>query len=84
MPEIRVRKAEGTYLLWLDCSALNMEKKALAEFLKEKAKVALDHGYWFGDNVDSFERMNLACPRFMVEEGLKRLEQAIIAWRESR
>lgn len=81
IPEIKVKKPEGTYLLWLDFSALHLNKEALAEFLKEKAKLALDHGYWFGDNVDAFERMNLACPRFMVEEGLRRLEKAMIEHR---
>lgn len=41
-------KAEGTYLLWLDFSALGFTKEGLSEFMK--AKVAMDDGYWFGDN----------------------------------
>ncbi|MCI7343330.1 MAG: pyridoxal phosphate-dependent aminotransferase [Fusobacterium necrophorum] len=82
IPEIKVRKPEGTYLLWLDCSELALNKEQLAEFLKEKAKLALDHGYWFGDHVDVFERMNVACPRFMLEEGLHRLERSIREWRD--
>lgn len=81
IPEIKLRKPEGTYLLWLDFSGLKMNKNEIEEFLREKAKLALDHGYWFGDHVDSFERMNVACPRFMVEEGMKRLENAVVEWR---
>lgn len=84
IPEIKVRKPEGTYLLWLDCSALALDKKGLLDLFNGKAKLALDHGYWFGDNVDSFERMNLACPRFMVQEGLKRMEKAVIEWRNTK
>lgn len=82
IPEIKLLKPEGTYLLWLDFSNLNMNKNETEIFLKEKAKLALDHGYWFGDNVEHFERMNVACPRFMLEEGLKRLENGIIEWRK--
>ncbi len=81
IPEIKVKKPEGTYLLWLDCSELKMTKEELEEFLKVEAKIALDHGYWFGDNVDNYERMNVACPRFMVEECMKRLENAVKKWR---
>ncbi len=81
IPEIKLKKPEGTYLLWLDCAGLKMNKEELEIFFKEEAKIALDHGYWFGDNVDNYERMNVACPRFMVEECMKRLENAIIKWR---
>lgn len=81
IPEIKLRKPEGTYLLRLDFSGLKMNKNEIEEFLREKAKLALDHGYWFGDHVDSFERMNVAYPRFMVEEGMKRLENAVVEWR---
>ncbi|WP_156286439.1 MalY/PatB family protein [Oceanivirga salmonicida] len=81
IPEIKVKKPEGTYLLWLDFSELKYSKKELEKFIKEKAKIALDPGYWFGDNVDYYERMNVACPKSMLEEALKRLEKAIVELR---
>ena len=82
MPEVKVRKPEGTYLMWLDFSALGMTKEELSMFMQKEAKIALDDGFWFGDNGEGFERMNIACPRYMVEEGMTRIEKAIIAWRK--
>ena len=81
IPEVKVRKPEGTYLMWLDFSALGMSKEELSKFMQEKAKIALDDGYWFGQTGEGFERMNIACPRYMVEEGMKRIEKAIKEWR---
>lgn len=77
IPEIKVSISEGTYLLWLDFSALGFTKEELSEFMKREAKVAMDDGYWFGENGVGYERMNIACPRYMVEEGLNRIEKAI-------
>ncbi len=77
IPEIKVCISEGTYLLWLDFSALGFTKEELSEFMKKEAKVAMDDGYWFGENGVGYERMNIACPRYMVEEGLNRIEKAV-------
>ncbi|MCF2626096.1 pyridoxal phosphate-dependent aminotransferase [Fusobacterium perfoetens] len=81
IPEVKVRKPEGTYLMWLDFSALGMTKEELSMFMQKDAKIALDDGFWFGENGAGFERMNIACPRYMVEEGMKRIENAIKMWR---
>ena len=77
IPKIKVIKPEGTYLVWLDCRGLNMEAEALAEFMNKKAKVGLDHGYAFGPGGRGFERINIACPRPLLEEALKRIEKAV-------
>ena len=42
--------------------------------LLEQAKVAGDLGGWFGKEGEGFIRLNLACPRSIVEEALKRIE----------
>ena len=81
LPEVKVRKPEGTYLMWLDFSALNMTKEELSMFMQKEGRIALDDGYWFGENGVGFERMNIACPRYMVEEGMTRIENAIKKWR---
>ena len=52
--------------------------------MQEECKIALDDGYWFGENGIGFERMNIACPRYMVEEGMNRIEKGIKKWREKR
>lgn len=77
IPEIRVIRPEGTYLVWLDCRALDMEPMALRSFMREKAKVGFDDGFLFGAGAEGFQRMNIACPRVILEEALQRIERAV-------
>ena len=73
MPEVKVRKPEGTYLMWLDFSLLGLSKEELSTLMQKEGKIAFDDGFWFGENGTGFERMNIACPRYMVEEGMNRV-----------
>ncbi|SHJ69362.1 cystathione beta-lyase [Clostridium amylolyticum] len=75
IPEIKVIKPQGTYLAWLDFTALNIPRKELNHILIDKAKVALNDGYMFGKSGENFQRINIACPRLILEEGLKRMEK---------
>jgi cystathionine beta-lyase len=77
IPQIKVIKPEGTYLAWLDCRGLGLENLALREFFREKAKVGFDDGYIFGPAGAGFQRMNIACPRAILEEALGRIEAAV-------
>lgn len=77
IPKIRVIKPEGTYLVWLDCRELNMNSDELAEFMNREARVGLDHGIAFGPSGAGFERINIACPQPMLEEGLSRIAAAV-------
>lgn len=77
LQEIRVIPPEGTYLVWLDCRELGMDAKALEDFLRKKAKIAFDEGYTFGVGGEGFTRVNIACPRQVLEEGLKKIENAV-------
>ncbi|MGM0437908.1 MAG: MalY/PatB family protein [Bacillota bacterium] len=77
IPNITTKRPEGTYLLWLDCRNLNMNDKELQDFFIEKVKVALDPGIWFGKGGSGFMRMNLACPRSTLKEGLEKLKMAV-------
>jgi len=79
IPRVRPVKPEGTYLLWLDCRGLGMDAKALRKFFNEEAKVGLNDGVTFGPGGEGFQRMNLACPRALLEEGLRRIEKAVNA-----
>ncbi|WP_078430068.1 MalY/PatB family protein [Alkalihalobacterium alkalinitrilicum] len=76
MPKIKVVHPEGTYLLWLDCTDLGMTSSERKQWLTEQAKVALSNGIVFGKEGEPFERMNLACSRETVLEGLNRLKKA--------
>jgi len=77
IPKIKVIKPEGTYLIWLDCRQLKLNTKDLNNFMIKKVGVALDDGYWFGTEGKGFMRINIACPRSFLEEGLKRIERAV-------
>ena len=77
MPQLKVKKPEGTYLLWVDFSNLNVDKEDLKNALINKGRIALNDGSSFGIGGDGYYRINLACPRSMVLEGLKRIEFAI-------
>ncbi len=78
MPEIKFIKPEGTYLAWLDFSALGFEnEKALETWMQKDVKLALDEGYIFGKGGEGFERVNVACPRKIINEALTQIEKAI-------
>jgi cysteine-S-conjugate beta-lyase len=74
---LRVIRPEGTYLVWVDMRGLGMDAAALQSFVRTRAKLALDDGYAFGPGGEGFQRFNLACPRRVLEEALKRLECAV-------
>ena len=77
IPEIKVIKPEGTYLVWLDCRHLGMNQADLRTFFREKAGVIFDDGYLFGSSGDGFQRMNIACPKATLEQALNRIKLAI-------
>jgi cystathionine beta-lyase len=77
IPKIRIIKPQGTYLLWLDCRGLGMDNLTLRSFMREKAKVGFDDGFLFGTAGSGFQRMNIACPRAILNEALGRIEKAV-------
>jgi cystathionine beta-lyase len=67
---------QGTYLAWLDCTALGLDNPQ--QFFLDTAKVGLSPGLDFGDNAQQFVRLNFGCPRAMLEEGLARMERSLL------
>ena len=78
LPMIKTTKLEGTYLIWLDMSALGLSKDDLHKKLREEAQFFVNDGESFGPGGEGFVRFNIACPRRYVEAALTRLEKAII------
>ena len=76
LPEIKAIELQGTYLLWLDCTALGKNKEELENMMVE-AELFLDEGYMFGDEGIGFERVNLAAPKWVIQAALERLEKAV-------
>lgn len=79
IPEIRTPHNEGTYLLWLDCSAMGLEDPAA--FFLERAQVMVSSGEIYGDQ--QCVRFNYGCPRSQLLEALDRMECAIRTWRQA-
>jgi len=80
-PMVRITPLEGTYLLWMDFNAMNIDCMELAWVLREKAQMFFDDGYIFGDSGRGFERWNLACPTRYIAEGLARMKTALAPYR---
>ena len=77
LPQLRVIQPEGTYLVWIDCSALNLDTNTRKKLLIQEARVHLNEGKMFGVEGENFERLNLACPRSVLEEALDRIKTAV-------
>lgn len=77
LPMIKTSKPEGTYLMWLDFNGVGIPQDKIQDFLINEAKVAMNDGATFGENGKGFFRMNVACPRYMVEEAMEKIEKAI-------
>lgn len=76
MPKIHCQRPEGTYLLWLDCRELSLSPKELSEFFLKEGGIALDWGEIFGDVGKGYVRINAACPREMLRQGLEQVCRA--------
>lgn len=74
-PLIHVVPSDCTYLMWLDVSALTRDAEVFAKELREETGLFVSAGNAFGANGSRFLRMNVACPREYVEDGLRRLEK---------
>jgi len=74
LPQVKVKHPEGTYLQWIDFSALNLSQRELTDFLVYEAKVGMNDGTAFSDSEGiGFMRLNLACPRAIIEKALNQV-----------
>ncbi|MDR9854862.1 MalY/PatB family protein [Paenibacillus sp. VCA1] len=76
MPELNVIKPEGTYLLWIDCTACSRHESDLVEWIQEKSRVSVSFGRSFGQAGEGFIRINVAAPRPLLDEALERMAAA--------
>ena len=78
MPELKVFKLEGTYLVWVDITATGMMSNDLEALLLKKGKVWVNSGTMYGKEAgEGFIRINIACPRKRLMEGLQRIRQVV-------
>jgi len=76
IPTIRVTRPEGTYLVWLDFRGTGLDNRKLNRLLIHEAGLGLSDGALFGEEGIGFQRLNAACPRAILEEGLEGLLRA--------
>jgi len=77
IPQIKVIRPEATYLAWLDCNNLPVKPEKLKEFFVNEAGVGLNDGITFGVEGSGFQRLNFACPRNVLLEGLEKIKNAV-------
>ena len=84
LPEITVYPQQATYLAWLDCSGTGLNGDQLAKKLLEEGDLRISSGMGFqpfsganGDQQNSFIRLNFACPRSVLEDGLQRMKAVL-------
>ncbi|WP_129717418.1 MalY/PatB family protein [Pedobacter sp. SYP-B3415] len=75
--QIVVVQLEATYLVWLDCSQTGMKSKDLADLLLQQEKLWVNPGAMYGAAGEGFLRINIACPRETLREGLTRLKNVL-------
>ena len=80
IPDVRAVASQATYLLWLDCSGLIGCEREAAGFLRRETGLYLSEGSQYGGNGADFLRMNIACPRAVLKDGLERLKNGLAAY----
>lgn len=77
LPKVKVMKPEGTYLIWLDCSELGFTSTQLKNKILKEAKIAVNFGEAYGPGGELFIRLNAACTKEVMQQGLIQLKQAL-------
>lgn len=77
LPHCHLIKGDATYLLWIDCSNITNDTQRLIDFLENVVGLLLSSGEIFGESSKGFIRMNIACPKSIVEIGLDKLHIGI-------
>lgn len=77
IPQVKLIEPQGTYLIWLDFTGLGLSRKQMEQLIVHKAKLWLDPGHIFGSAGEGFERINIACPREILQKALEQLKNAL-------
>ena len=79
IPQWKVCRLEGTYLPWIDISAMGVTSKALCDRLVKEAKVWINPGSMYGlESGEGYIRVNIACPRSRLQEALQRIKRVLV------
>lgn len=78
LPQFPVIRLEGTYLVWVDCAVLGVSSREIADGLFRQQRVWVNDGEMYGATNHAFIRVNIACPRKILAEGLVRMEKGLL------
>lgn len=84
LPSVALSDQPATYLMWLDCRALCQDTDELYEFLRKTTGLILSPGKKYRGDGKFYLRMNVACPRGKLRDGLQRLEKGVRAFSERK
>ena len=84
LPEIHAVSQNATYLMWLDISRYTDDSGAFQRFLRKETGLYVTPGTIYGGDGNRFLRLNVACPRSLLEDGLGRLKTGYELWRTER
>ena len=74
LPHLKVTSGHATYLMWIDISYYKIDSLIFVEQLREETGLFINEGVHYGDNGDSYIRMNVATSLDNVKDGLNRLK----------
>ena len=74
---IRALRPQASFLIWLDCRALGLPQKELVTLFNDEARVVINDGTTYGTGGEGFVRLNVGCPRSIVEEACRRIAKAV-------
>nr|WP_319400711.1 MalY/PatB family protein [uncultured Carboxylicivirga sp.] len=77
LPQFPILPLEATYLMWIDCSVLNLTSDELLDKMIEVENIRLNEGIIYGKAGEGFMRLNIACPKETLREGLQRTKRAL-------
>lgn len=77
LPSLNIIHSDATYLLWIDCSSITKDSLEFCKFIRKETGLYVSSGHVYGSNGGHFIRMNIACQRERVEDGLSRLKVGV-------
>lgn len=83
MPKLEVIRLEGTYLVWVDISGIELTSDEAQQMLLKEGKVLINSGTLYGRKAgQGYLRINIACPRKQMLEGLTRMARVLAPYME--
>lgn len=81
LPDVGVVSSHATYLMWLDLGKVTEDSTELCNWIRKETGLYMNVGEIYGGNGKAFVRLNIACQRVRLEDGMQRLAKGIAAYK---